>query len=198
MENNQEERPILSVLVPSVVERLHTGEKVTKSLDMYAFLCACAQAYDGAVEVLMLTDNRKRTIGAKRQSLLDVARGEFVAYVDDGDEVSLDYVDQIVKAIMCNPDADVITFRQQADVTDAEGNTVTAIVEFGLGNPDEPFPSEMPKRAGAVKALGDAVTASDGTVLQKIRRNAWHVCAWRRSLARFCAFPTQGTARQLW
>ncbi len=58
-----------------------------------------------------------------------------------------------------NPD--VITFQQIAEVNGQKGT-----VEFRLGNPDEPFkPGEI------------------------TRRNAWHVCAWRTSLAIQSSFP---------
>ena len=45
------------------------------------------------VEVLVLTDNGEMTIGAKRQKLLCMSRGEYVAFVDDDDEITQDYFD---------------------------------------------------------------------------------------------------------
>lgn len=122
------------------------------------------QAEGKSTEVLYLMDNKQRSVGAKRQALLDIARGEYVAYVDDDDDVAPDYVSSITAAISAqgwenNPD--VITFDQHADVA---GNV--GVVRFGLGNPNEPF--------------------NPGRITL---RNAWHVCAWKRDLAQLSSFP---------
>lgn len=121
------------------------------------------QAEGKDVEILYLLDNKKRSVGHKRQALLDVAKGDYVAYVDDDDDVSDDYVSALVSAIefgQCAP-PDVITFDQCADINGAVG-----IIRFGLGQPNEEF--------------------SPGRVA---KRGAWHVCAWRRAIAQTAAFP---------
>jgi glycosyltransferase involved in cell wall biosynthesis len=111
------------------------------------------------VEHLTLIDNKRRTVGEKRDALLRAARGKYVAFVDDDDSVSDDYVSQLLTA--AGGDPDVITFRQRSIINGAEGEIV-----FGLGNPNESF-----------VAGGSA------------KRNAWHVCAWRRVLAILSHFP---------
>lgn len=119
------------------------------------------------VEHLILCDNKRRTVGEKRDAILRIARGDYVAFVDDDDFVSGDYVSSLLGAMDSAPNThrttgpDVITFRQRATVNGHSGE-----VEFRLGNPNEPF-------------TPDGVT----------RRNAWHVCAWRRSLAVCSSFP---------
>jgi len=118
-----------------------------------------AQIGDLPVEHLMFVDNKKRTVGEKRDALLVAARGKYVAFVDDDDVVSDDYVSEIVKAAESNPD--VITFLQGCSVDGQQGD-----IEFRLGNPNEPF-------------------IPGGTA----KRNAWHVCAWRRKLAILSHFP---------
>jgi glycosyltransferase involved in cell wall biosynthesis len=40
------------------------------------------------VEVLVAFDNREATIGAKRQTLLDKARGKYLSFIDDDDEIT--------------------------------------------------------------------------------------------------------------
>lgn len=72
---------------------------------------------DGQVEVLPLCDDGAQPTGAKRNALLDRAAGEFVAFVDDDDDVSSDYVARICDALRSRPEIDcigirgVITFR---------------------------------------------------------------------------------------
>ena len=140
----------LSILTPTIPERadwLHALQfKIQK------------QNNSGQVEHLMLSDNRTRSIGAKRQALLDIARGEYIAFVDDDDDISDDYVSRILAAIESKPD--VITFRQKVTY-----NGATGIVEFGINNHDHPFEP-------------DTITL----------RAPWHVCAWKREKVATCQF----------
>lgn len=62
----------------------------------------------GEVEILTLIDDKKRMLGSKRNNLLDISQGEYVAFVDDDDRISKDYIQQILKAIESK--ADVINF----------------------------------------------------------------------------------------
>ena len=41
-------------------------------------------------------DNKKRTIGKKRDEMLKLAQGKYVTFVDDDDRISDDYVDEIM------------------------------------------------------------------------------------------------------
>lgn len=151
---------LLSILTPAVPSRMvQIGE-----------LCAKLRwqiAGDYPVEHLVLIDNKKRTVGEKRDALLVAAKGRYVAFVDDDDDVSDDYVQSILAATATDPD--VITFKQDATVNGMFGR-----IEFRLGNPNEPF-SGMPEGAPGFALL--------------THRNAWHVCAWKRSKAILSHFP---------
>jgi len=148
---------LLSILTASIPERADKLEMLTAKIT--------AQIGDLPVEHLVFLDNRKRTIGAKRDALLRIARGTFIAYVDDDDTVSPDYVASLVEAIKTtaspNSQVDVITFAQFARVDQA-----CAKIVFGLRQENQPF-------------------VPDTAVL----RAAWHVCAWRRSVAILSHFP---------
>lgn len=148
--------PLLSILTPSVPSRW------SKLADLHAELAH--QIGDGPVEHLIFVDNKRRTIGAKRDTLLRMARGKYVAFVDDDDWVSPDYVSSILETYYVMRDLalpDVITFRQRSIINGESGE-----IEFKLGNPNENF------KAGGVT-----------------RRNAWHICAWRRDVAVQSSFP---------
>ena len=56
------------------------------------------------VEILVEKDNKKITTGAKRNILLKKAQGDYIAFVDDDDMVSNDYIPKILEAIKTNPD----------------------------------------------------------------------------------------------
>lgn len=148
---------LLSILTASIPERADKLEMLTAKIT--------AQIGDLPVEHLVFLDNRKRTIGAKRDALLRIARGTFIAYVDDDDTVSPHYVSSLVEAIKTtaspNNQVDVITFAQFARVDEA-----CAKIVFGLRQENQPF-------------------VPDTAVL----RAAWHVCAWRRSVAILSHFP---------
>jgi len=148
---------LLSILTASIPERADKLEMLTAKIT--------AQIGDLPVEHLVFLDNRKRTIGAKRDALLRIARGTFIAYVDDDDTVSPDYVASLVEAIKTtaspNDQVDVITFAQFARVDKA-----CAKIVFGLRQENQPFVPDT-----------------------EVLRAAWHVCAWRRSVAILSHFP---------
>ena len=141
----------LSILTPAVPKRMLQIAELCEELER--------QIGGQPVEHLVLIDNKRRTVGEKRDALLRAARGEFVAFVDDDDTVAPTYVRDLLAVANLLPD--VITFRQQATV-----NGLVGEVEFRLGNPNDPF------TPGATT-----------------KRNAWHVCAWRRRLAVQSRFP---------
>lgn len=92
----------LSVLIPSVPERFDSLKRIYNKL--------LQQAKDKPIEILVLMDNKKRTTGAKRNALIEQAKGDFVAFVDDDDQVSEDYIPQLFKKIQEVPSADCIVF----------------------------------------------------------------------------------------
>ena len=59
---------------------------------------------DSNVEILIKSDDGTLTTGVKRNRLLKQAVGDYVAFVDDDDLVSNDYVSKILKAVETNPD----------------------------------------------------------------------------------------------
>lgn len=147
--------PILSILVPSIPRRVESGrlQKLLEVLEHYAA--------DKPVEVLCLIDNKTRSIGLKRQALLDIARGKFVAFVDDDDTVSEDYVDRILACAAENPDADCIVFDQHAILN----NDAPRLIRHGVE-----FENTELNETGAT-------------------RKPWHVMAYARRIAQKCFFP---------
>ncbi len=142
----------LSILVPSIPSRFESFHRIFAKLKL--------QAEGRQVEILGLVDNKKRSIGAKRDALVQASKGEYVAFVDDDDNVTDDYIVKLLQAVGERPD--VITFKQKA-ISDGE----ECIVDFDLHyKVNEPF---VP---GAT-----------------IKRRPFHVCAFRGDIARRYHFP---------
>lgn len=148
--------PLLSILTPACWERVHQCHALHESI--------MRQPGSAQIEHLVLYDNRHRSVGLKRQALLDAARGRFIAFVDDDDAVSGDYVPQILATIQQHPECDVITFDEHATYN---GKAFT--VHFQHGAKDENL-------------------ILDGPDDQVITRGPWHVCAWKREAIRHCQF----------
>lgn len=140
----------LSILTPTIPSRKEQLTKLTEKI--------AKQIGNLPIEHLVFSDNRTRTIGAKRQALLDIACGEYIAYVDDDDDIKPGYVEEILSAIQQGPD--VITFKQNSYY-----NGAFSVVIFGINNRDEPF-------------------QPNGITL----RAPWHVCVWKRELIKTCQF----------
>ena len=100
----------LSILICAVPSR--SDNYFTKLLDVLL-----AQDVSG-VEILWLGDNKKRSVGEKRNNLLDIANGEYVTFIDDDDMVANDYVSELLRAIKGG--ADVINFQVMCSVNGGE------------------------------------------------------------------------------
>jgi len=97
---------LLSILILTMKSRLPLFTRLRGELERQ-----CTDPGAGsAVEILTLDDEESGTIGAKRNRLVDLARGRFLVFIDDDDRVSPDYVQLVLAAIRSNPDADCITF----------------------------------------------------------------------------------------
>lgn len=94
----------LSLLIPTVPRRLRRS-----CADLLE--CLLEQAAGRSdVEVLALFDNKTRTVGEKRNELMRMARGEYVAFIDDDDRIAPDYLLRIIDALERNPGVDLVLF----------------------------------------------------------------------------------------
>jgi glycosyltransferase involved in cell wall biosynthesis len=98
---------LLSILTPTLVERRerfrYLEEKLRRQIQNGFFT--------DRVEHLRLEDNRERFIGHKRNILMDRAKGDFIVFVDDDDDLSDDYVSLICETLEANPDIDCVGIR---------------------------------------------------------------------------------------
>lgn len=161
------DKPILSVLIPSIPERYGAAGQLLTQLQHQAAMAG----FGGRVEVLILTDNRARSIGLKRQALLEASRGFYVAFVDDDDQVLPEYVNRIAQGASCDWEEppEVLVFDHWVDYwhnADPLGPKTRCRVNVQLAHPNEELKL-------------DGVT----------RRKPWHTCAWRRDVAMASRYP---------
>jgi hypothetical protein len=144
-----------------------------------------AQIGDLPVEVLCLLDNKKRTVGMKREALVQAARGIYVAFVDDDDDIADDYVAKIVAKIReetMQPPLlwpDVIVFKQRCTFTNAK-----CISCLEIDGPPFVIDHDISYDMQQVHQY------PDGT-WKDIQRKPWHHNAWLRDLAKTEHFPNE-------
>jgi len=104
---------LLSVLIPTLQSRAEALARLLGHLNAQRE----QHGLGGDVEVLTLRDGGEESVGRKRNRLVEQAAGDFVAFVDDDDDVSDDYLPLICDALRGHSDIDcvgirgVITFR---------------------------------------------------------------------------------------
>lgn len=85
----------LSILICSIIGREHLLRRLLAVLEPQK---------TEIVEILIDTDNKEITTGAKRNRLLRKAQGEYIVFIDDDDLVAENYVHRILKALETSPD----------------------------------------------------------------------------------------------
>lgn len=104
MNANKTVSPLLSVLIPTIEGRERFFDHITRKLTRQIH-----QVGEKKIQLLFYKDKRgEATTGAKRNVLLEQSKGKFVVFVDDDDDVSMDYISSIIKVIEDNPDIDAI------------------------------------------------------------------------------------------
>ena len=145
-----------SILILSIPSRIESMTAAVKHLQEQAD----AVGQGKAVEILVLLDNRSKSISEKRNDLLQIARGKYIAFLDDDDAVSKEYIEKILTAIDAHDVIDCISFNQWCSI---DGEPMD--VHFGIGNPH-----------------GQLWRDNEG-FLGDIKRPPYHMCVWKRDIA---------------
>ena len=112
----------LSILIPTLPNRLELFY-----LPLMKILLKQIDSYNN-IELISLFDNKKRTIGRKRQNMIDVIQGEYVCFIDDDDRISDDYIKLIMDTLDNNPNTDCVVFWSCIN----QPNMEDKIVKFGF------------------------------------------------------------------
>jgi glycosyltransferase involved in cell wall biosynthesis len=106
--------PKLSILIASTYNRVDMTEELVD------YLSSLKRADE--VEIAVKYDNKEMSIGAKRQLMIEEAKGEYVVFIDSDDWVPAYYIDEILTAIEQEPDC--IGF--EIEVRGMKGGTMLA------------------------------------------------------------------------
>ena len=93
----------LSILIPTLQSR---EKQFNQLID---FLMLHGEPYIGKFQIISHVDNREMSVGAKRNYLLSMAKGDYVSFIDDDDTVSSEYISSIIQET--NRNFDAICFR---------------------------------------------------------------------------------------
>ena len=99
--------PDLSILIPTLESRRELFAGMMAALESQV-------ARDGLadrVEILCQLDDGTMPIGTKRNRLMERARGRFLAFVDDDDELDGEYLRLVLDALGRDPEADMVGLR---------------------------------------------------------------------------------------
>lgn len=143
----------LSILIPSIPSRFDTLQKLCSKV--------LAFAENKDVEVLCIIDNRVKSIGEKRDNLVQCCNGKYFMFIDDDDDV--ENLDDVYEATFL--DVDVITFKSECQNVDGS----KFIVTHSINNEIEHNTNE------------------NGMYLD-CKRPAWHCNAWSAKFKDF-RFP---------
>lgn len=88
---------LISLLIPSLTSRAHLLSELKKEI-------ARQESDRAGLEILTNIDAGQKPVGQKRNELLLAAKGEYVAFIDDDDLISRNYLAEIRQALTLRPD----------------------------------------------------------------------------------------------
>ncbi len=91
----------LTLIMPTLLQRRSVAAAIRGKLHNQI----SASGMQDEVELLTLEDDGGMAVGQKRNQLVERARGDFIAHVDDDDDVNSDYVSLVVGALRRHPEA---------------------------------------------------------------------------------------------
>ncbi len=91
---------ILSILIPTLIRREHVLSNLLGDLNNQID----ELGQKDKVEILLYSDNGYITTGQKRNELKKAAKGEYIIYLDDDDEVPSFYIEELIQGALKTPD----------------------------------------------------------------------------------------------
>jgi glycosyltransferase involved in cell wall biosynthesis len=154
---------ILSIIMISIPERAERFNALKKKVSKQITKIHEYHPTLGSVEIVPVISPKFAdgggSIGYKRQLGLLAAKGEYVCWLDDDDDISPDYVETLVR--LCNKGADVCTFN---NVSKFDNFWMVVKMHFKTKHDQQAKPGI-------------------------INRRPYHVCAFRRGVLDGVVFP---------
>lgn len=98
--------PILSICICTISERLDMYKEISQKIMNQ--IHQITKKYNYEVADLHTHFSNDLDIGTKRNNLLNDVKGHFIVFIDDDDNVSDDYLELIIDAIISNESVDCI------------------------------------------------------------------------------------------
>lgn len=112
----------LSILIPTVPSRLHHFfPYITEKLERQT-------KGRKDIEIIGLYDNKRMKLGDKRNYLLSIARGQYLTFVDDDDDIADTYIQDIMNILDTNSNVDCIVY----DVINDIDNYLQLYCRYGI------------------------------------------------------------------
>jgi len=152
-------KTILSILIPSIPER--QDQYVELMAEVWDQIWSMNETHPTLGNVEIVADHDKAfldggpSIGKKRGSLVNRAKGKYMCFLDDDEDISPNYVECLVR--MCHENQDVVTFRSFC-----VNDFYWTLVDMSLMNP----------------------TNEEATPERIVKRRPWHICPVRSEYAK--------------
>ncbi len=154
---------ILSIIMITVPDREKEFKKLKAKVQKQIDECHRLHYTLGKIEIVEVNTPKVKdggeSIGRKRQMGLEQSKGEYVIWLDDDDDISPDYVEQVVR--LSSKGADVCTF---SSLCFLESFWMVCVMHFNTKHDDQAKPGI-------------------------IKRRPYHVCAFRRGVLDGVKFP---------
>lgn len=111
---------LLSILICSIQERQNLLLELENKLKRQ-------NKYDD-VEVCIYTDSKQNSVGTKRNSLMSMARGKYICFIDDDDDICDDYITIIRNG--CLTDSDCVSLIGQITFNGKDPRTFIHSIEY--------------------------------------------------------------------
>jgi len=159
---------ILSVLIPTIPERGVKLSSLTGELYSQIHRVNSCHPSLGKVEVLIDYDkkfiNGGKSVGKKRDDLVQAAKGKYLCFLDDDDNISPGYIESLLR--LAQHDCHVITFNSLFKC-----DHYWTVIDMSIRNTNE-----------------------EATPENIVKRNAWHICPIKSEIAKQFRFPDKNNA----
>lgn len=156
---------LLSVLIPSIPSRVAKLTELLTCLELQA---------NPQLEVIVLTDNKRRHLGAKRNLMMAMAQGAYVCHIDDDEMLEPDFFSVLRPEL--EHGVDLVHYDAGVSLNGSPEFRVTTILGAALEQPNH-----LPNGR-----------------YTDIRRPPWHWCCWRTDFARQFFFPNHHDGAEDW
>ena len=116
-------KPILTIMIPTTIDRKEMFLGLMEEIQIQVY------QHDllGEVEVIWNEDDKQKSVGRKRQLLLEEAKGEWVVGIDSDDWIHEDYIKDILLSLKENPNTDHVGFLEECDIDGEKSLSIFSI-----------------------------------------------------------------------